>query len=200
MPLSLLPHRKKRALTRAAFASELAKRVKDTRDRGLHPDLEKQILALPLPSSTAVTARQDELDRVGTELWNLSTNLRRDAALYPNTTPAKKDEARYKARTVCLLRVFAFLLLDTAAGHAMKVKEGKRKHCIRLLRVALKTARMCVEYSDLGSASKVLETAAGYQAALSEDYEGEEENEDEKEAATVLRAEYYMLRTTLVSH
>lgn len=187
----------------AAFASTLPKRVKDSRDRALHSDLEKQTLPLPLPTSTAVTARQDELDRLGTELWNLSTNLRRDAALYPNANlnPGRKDEAAHKARTVCLLRVFAFLLLDTAARQAMKAREGKRKHCVRLLRVALKTGRMCVEYGDLGSASKVLESAAEYQAALGDDGKGEgsEENEDEREAALVLRAEYYMLRTTLVS-
>jgi hypothetical protein len=146
---------------------------------------------LPLLASSTLTARQDDLDRLGTELWNLSTRLRRDEAA---TSDRTKDDATPKNRALCLLRTFSFLVLDSAAAHA---KGRPRKSCIRLIKVALKAAKGCIASKELGHATKVLERAAEYQDVLSteSDATGDEENE----VARRLRMEYFAVRTTLVS-
>jgi hypothetical protein len=146
---------------------------------------------LPLQPSSTLTARQDELDRLGTELWNLSTRLRRDDAAHDGKA---QDEATRQKRTQCLLRVFSFLLLDSAAAQA---KGRPRKSCIRLMKVALKAARVSIDSNELGHATKVLECAAGYQDILSDKSEGT--GQDAEEAADRLRLDYFAVRTTLVS-
>jgi hypothetical protein len=107
----------------AAFASALTKRLESGRDTTLVDDLQAQIRGLPLPPSSAVTAKQDELDRLGTELWNLSTRLRRDAS--DPDDRSKEKEARGN-RALVLLRAYSFLLLDTAGGQGTKGR--KRVH------------------------------------------------------------------------
>lgn len=92
------------------------------------------------------------------------------------------------------MRVFSFLLLDSAGSQAVKGRE--RKNCIRLMRVALKAAKWCVENQDVDNATKVLERAAEYQDILSQ--QGDSER-GEAELGERLRVEYYALRTVLVS-
>jgi hypothetical protein len=92
------------------------------------------------------------------------------------------------------VRVFAFLLLDTAAGQAIKARE--RKHCIRLLRVALKAARVCIDNTDLASATKVLERAADYQEALAA--ESNSDSSARVQDDGILRLDYFIVRTALV--
>jgi hypothetical protein len=177
----------------AAFTSRLPDRVNAPHDALLQTDLRSLISELPLPHSVPVAAKQEELDRLGTELWNLSTSLRRKDE---QTNGKTKDEAKQRKQVLCLLRVFAFLLLDTASGQTKKAREGK--HCLRLLRVALKAARMCIEEADLGSATKVLERAADYQEVLGKD--AHSDNEHESVDCMGLRAEYFGLRMALVSN
>lgn len=137
-----------------------------------------------------VNAKQDELDKVGTELWNLSTRLRRDDAEHEGRN---KEDATRKSRILCLLRAFAFLLLDSVDGQGTKGRQ--RKGCIRLMRVALKAARVCIEGNELSNAIKVLERAAEYQEVLGK----EGERGEDIELANRLRVEYFAVRTTLVS-
>jgi len=139
-----------------------------------------------------VTAKREELDQLGTELWNLSTRLRRED-LQPNGK-SREDVAR-RNRAIVLLRVFSFLLLDSASGQGTKSRE--RKTCIRLMKVALKAAKVCIERDELDSAVKVLERAADYQEALSQRVDAEEL--DGAELGNRLRVEYFAVRTTLVS-
>lgn len=65
------------------------------------------------------------------------------------------------------------------------------------MKVALKAARVCIQGDDLATATKVLERAADYQDVLSQ--EGEDKRREEKELADDLRAQYFAVRTTLVS-
>jgi hypothetical protein len=58
-----------------AFGSSLTKRIENERNASLINDLQTQIRGLPLQPSSTLIARQDELDRLGTELWNLSTRV-----------------------------------------------------------------------------------------------------------------------------
>ena len=174
-----------------AFGANLPKRLEKDRDSSLVIDLQKQIRGLPLLPSSTLTVRQDELDRLGTELWNLSTRLRRDE---PAPNSKAKDDAKEKNRSLCLVRTFAFLVLDSAAAHA---KGRPRKSCIRLMKVALKAARVCITSKELDHATKILGRAAEYQEVLSK--EGDVANDDEGEMARRLRMEYFAVRTTLVS-
>jgi hypothetical protein len=175
----------------AGFGSSLTKRIENERDGSLIDEFQTQLRGLPLQPSSTLTARQDELDRLGTELWNLSTRLRRD-----DSAPSgrSKDEVAHKKRLLCLLRVFSFLVLDSAAAQA---KGRPRKSCIRLMKVALKAARVCIDGNELSNSTKVLERAAEYQDILSGERDGA--TEDEGEAADRLRLDYFAVRMLLVS-
>jgi hypothetical protein len=173
-----------------AFGSSLTKRFDKKRDASLVSDLQTQIRGLPLLPSSTLTARQDELDTLGTELWNLSTRLRRNEPLLDSTS---KEDATHMNRAVCLLRTFSFLLLDSSVVQA---KGRPWKSCIRLMRVALKAARVCIDNNELNNATKILERAAEYQDVLSMDTNSS--GHDENKAAHRLRIEYFAVRTTLV--
>jgi hypothetical protein len=174
-----------------AFGSTLTKRFEKDYDTSLISDLQTQIRGLPLLPSSSLTARQDELDGLGTELWNLSTRLRRDE---PTTDGKARDDVEEKTRALCLLRAFSFLVLDTAAAHA---KGRPRKSCIRLIKVALKAAQVCIASKELSHATKILERAAEYEELLTK--EGDAATDNEGEIARRLRMEYFAVRTTLVS-
>jgi tetratricopeptide (TPR) repeat protein len=176
-----------------AFASTFTKRIDAGNDTALIGDLQAQIRSLPLQASSAVTAKQDELDKLGTELWNQTTRLRRNDESC--TESQSKDATANKPRVLPFLRAYAFLLLDSAGGLGQKGKQ--RKSCIRLIKVALKAARVCIEGDELGIAMKVLERAAEYEEVLSKRSEGE--NEGDVELADGLRVQYFAVRTTLVS-
>jgi hypothetical protein len=178
----------------AAFALTLTKRLENGRDTTLVDDLQAQIRGLPLQASSAVFSKQDELDKSGIELWNLSTRLRRAER---NSDGNSKDTTARKDRALTLLRPFSFLLLDTAGG--CEVKGGQRKSCIRLMKVALKAARVCIEANELNTATKVLERAAEYQETLGKQNEVETESREEIELADGLRVEYFAVRTALVN-
>jgi hypothetical protein len=173
-----------------AFGSGLNKRFDSEHDASLVNDLHAQIRGLPLLPSSTLTAKQNELDTLGTELWNLSTRLRRDE---PVSDGKSKEKATDKSRALCLLRTFAFLLLDSSAAQA---KGRPRKSCIRLMKVALKAARVCIEDNELNNAVKILERAAEYQDVLSKQTNGS--NGDKGEAGNCLRMDYFAVRTTLV--
>ncbi|KAH4247441.1 hypothetical protein HBI05_045310 [Parastagonospora nodorum] len=181
--------REKKLKSILTFGANLPKRLEKDRDASLVVDLQAQIRGLPLLPSSTLTTRQDELDRLGTELWNLSTRLRRDET---TTNSKTKYDAKENNRALCLVRAFAFLVLDSAAAHA---KGRPRKSCIRLIKVALKAARVCITSKELSHATKILERAAEYQEVL-----GKEEDDaanDESEMARRLRMEYFAVRTTL---
>jgi hypothetical protein len=175
----------------AAFASSLSHRLSNPRDTTLLSDICSQINSLPLPASPAVSARQHDLDRLGTELWNLAIRLRRDQSVGSGKT---KDDATYRLRTLSHLRCYSFLLLDTAGSRGSKGEQYR--NCIRLMKVALKAANVCIDDSEFESATKVLERAAEYQDVLSK---SERQTGEEAVLADRLRAEYFAIRTTLVS-
>jgi hypothetical protein len=176
-----------------AFAAKLEKRFDNPHDTALADELFDQIRTLPLQSSSTLTAKREELDRRGTELWNLSTRLRRED---PQAKHKSKESATNRGSALLVLRVFSFLLLDMGGGHGTKSRE--RKTCIRLMKVALKAAKVCISGDELDLAVKVLERAADYQEALSQGVNAEEA--EEAQLGDRLRMEYFAVRTTLVSH
>lgn len=105
-----------------------------------------------------------------------------------------KDGKAQNSSTICLLRAYAFLLLDSAGSQAIKV--GERKSCIRLMKVALKAAKVCILAKDSESATRVLERAAVYENLLGS--EGHNADSEEEDVARRLRLEYFAIRTVLV--
>lgn len=166
-------------LTLTAFAKGLANRVeRSPSDALLLNELSTHIETLPLaPASTS--DKKEELDRVGTDLWNLSTHLRRNERSSSGYLP-------------CLLRVFAFLLLDSVQPGT----DCGPQNCVRLLKVALKTAKTCLDTVQLDLCAKSLERAARYEEELSKS--AAEEWPVEGMVYEKLRAEYFILRTALV--
>ncbi|KAF2741108.1 SPO22-domain-containing protein [Polyplosphaeria fusca] len=184
--------REKKLKALLTFASSVARRTESSpHDATLIDDLQTHIKGLPLPFSPTVAAKYDDLDRRGTELWNLSTRLRREDQ--PPTDKNKDGTARL-TRVLTLLRVFAFLLLDTAANQAKKSRQ--RMSAVRVMKIALKAARVCVENNELGYATKVLERAAEYDDTLAAQ-ETREEEEEEAIMEAHLRTEYFAMRMTL---
>ncbi|KAF2017110.1 SPO22-domain-containing protein [Aaosphaeria arxii CBS 175.79] len=182
--------RDRKVISLLSFASTLEHRFNTLRDASLVSDLQSQVNGLPLTSSPSATAQQDELDRLGTELWNLSTRTRDDG---PPPNGNRKDDTQTSKRASCLLRVFAFFLLDSASAHSTKAHE--RKSCIRLTKVAVKAAKKCIDSNDLMLATKVLERAADYHDGLDKSLQSEVE--EEAGIARRLRVEYIAVRMAL---
>ena len=76
------------------------------------------------------------------------------------------------------------------------MKGRERKNCMRLMKVALKAAKVCIENKEVEGATKVLERAAEYQELLGQTAD---ELDGEAELGERLCLEYFALRTTLVS-
>lgn len=74
----------------------------------------------------------EDLDKLGTTIWNLSTRLMRDT----DGRAASSD----RRKLAVYARVFAFHLLD-AAQHSAKVNIGNK---IRLMRLALKAGKSSI--------------------------------------------------------
>jgi len=146
---------------------------------------------LPL-SGPLLGGKQDELDKLGTELWNLSTRVQREQVQIRTNRPQEVASAQQAS---CLLRVFSFLLLDSARSHTFKGEE--HKNCIRIMKVALKAAKVCIKEQELEGATKVLERAADYEELLSQSVHKDDES-GEEELGHRLRVEYFAVRAALV--
>lgn len=146
-------------------------------------ELKSNISTLRTDSLIIPENRVDEFDRIGTELWNISSRLRLDSS----------DNI---AKLVTLLRVFAFFLLDC-------VKEPTRRtyqNNARLLKAANKAARLCLEVEDHESAQNVLARAALCEEAIMkplQDVSGHEGDAGGSQWA--LEVDYLSLRIMLVN-
>ncbi|KAF2199170.1 SPO22-domain-containing protein [Delitschia confertaspora ATCC 74209] len=182
--------REKKLKSLISFASSLTNRLTSSpTDHSLVEDLQNHVRTLPLQLSSMPIAKREELDAMGTELWNLSTRLRRDVQ---NQTGGAEEEL-IRNKVLCLLRLFAFLILDNCGRPATKSGDGK--NCIRLMKIALKTARVCLDGKELENATKALERAADYQELLANLKDECKEQEDDVVGPLVM--EYFALRTAL---
>ncbi|MCJ1432892.1 hypothetical protein MMC27_002250 [Xylographa pallens] len=158
--------------------------------------LEETLISIPRPPSLATdllanidklaehrllaAANFRDVDEYGTRLWNISSRL-------------KKDEAT-SIKLVCLVRVFACLLLD--CGH--RSTHGGTANAIRVLKSALKTTKLCLDQRHVALAERIVEKAAHYEEVLKH-CDG-----DELRNFSVLRidlsSEYIMMRIALAWH
>ncbi|QDS73641.1 hypothetical protein FKW77_002299 [Venturia effusa] len=159
------------------FANSISDRIDGpTTDRNLLSELQEFVQTLPMQ---APSARVSDFNTKGTELWNFSTRL------------SRSDAAPQKRLLFCLLRVFAFGLLDCA--HLRRSISSA--NCVRLLKVALKAAKFCIASDALEQSLKVLERVAAYLEEFEKIEEGLSPEDNALRAK--LNSEYHILRTTL---
>lgn len=150
------------------FASTL-----DPASLTLIPDLRAKIPLFPL---NITPAQRQAFEAKGTDFWNASTRLSRE-----------DDVSEIDKSRICLLRVFAFHLLDSAAQNRIK----KNKSCetpVRMLKAAFKSLKACIESGELEFAGKIAQRAAAW---LDEDGMPED-------TKSRLGGEYFVWRMALV--
>lgn len=104
-----------------------------------------------LPINGKVPGKQARtLDALGTELWNAAASLINDIQRDPR--PKATDPALQGVR----IRVFAYLLLDTAESTQVSSKKSEELQ-IRTITIALRVARLALDKSELALAMTVLE-------------------------------------------
>ncbi|KAI1936792.1 sporulation-specific protein 22 [Ophidiomyces ophidiicola] len=133
-------------------------------------DTTSDITLVPQPPTA------EELDGLGTKLWNACTRAMRREGL---------DEGIVKF--LSRARAFAFLVLECATG----CQNSGTPDDIRLLRTALKSARSCLALDQLDDGLKILEKAALRENKLSK------ESDNVDEILKTLSAEYYISRVNL---
>ncbi|MCJ1284476.1 hypothetical protein MMC26_003808, partial [Xylographa opegraphella] len=117
------------------------------------------------------------VDEYGTRLWNIASRL-------------KKDEAN-SIKLVCLVRVFACLLLD--CGY--RSTAGGTANAIRVLKSALKTTKLCLDQRHVALAERIVEKAAYYEEALK--HCDRDDVQDSNTLHTDLSSDYFMMRIAL---
>lgn len=153
-------------------------------------DIIKRTAALtPSPSKAS------DLDAIGTELWNITTCILRDAEESGPVAPIKRDTP---TRATVLLRTFAFYLLD-AAYHASQRRTKDAEQRLRNFKLALKTCRYCLDNDELELAMRVLERCSDHASAVDDASPLVRLTEDgaETEQRAKLRelaVEFYLLR------
>ncbi|KAH8883678.1 SPO22-domain-containing protein [Thozetella sp. PMI_491] len=171
------------------FARDLGSRLSSAPDSTettdcLAQEIEKHISVLhgyhQKPGSLSSWAQ--ELEQQGVPLWNLCNRLSREC-------PA--DSGRSK-RLFLASRVFAFHLL----AFSWQIECTETRNAIRLMKVALKAGRSCIEGSELDLSVLVLEKAADYCSLLKSDND-DPSMLDEIGNGRSLLMEYLILRAAL---
>lgn len=94
----------------------------------LFDHLQKHVLEFPSNLGTTAASKCEEIDGIGTSLWNLCTRLRRKYETdNPNDVP----------RILLFARIFAFQLLDGA----LEVSKSTTAHTLRLMKIGNKAAK-----------------------------------------------------------
>lgn len=150
-----------------------------------------------------------DLDARGTELWNFATRIRRDGNAAQrrsssSSKPKEDNDAANVAKVACLVRVCAFLLLDSAWQASSRTErrahnrnlDREFRSTVRLAKVAVKAGKSCLEQDEVEMCHKVMEKAASFAHELESKTPG---NEDDGRMSRRLRAEYSVMRTALVS-
>jgi hypothetical protein len=144
----------------------------------LIPDLRTRIPIFPVNDLAA--KYRESFETKGTDLWNIATR---------HSRRVEDEDASESAEItkIALLRVFAFGLLDSVALTKSR-KKNREESFVRILKVALKCVKACVQADELDFAGKV--------AARAAEWLDEVRGLDLKKK---LSAEYYVWRMALVS-
>lgn len=181
-----------------AFCAGLKSRLPTSRDsaavEALEADLAKHLRATETQSQKVHSSARNhavDLDRGGTELWNLCTKLRRELDASVGELEGGATGARKRLLARC--RYFAFLLIDIARrslGDKRGVGGGEAVHLVRL---ALKAGRSCVESGELGASLGALQKAGDYIEGIKRSQDDDIQGEVRK-----LEVEFFTMRTLQV--
>lgn len=94
-------------------------------------EIENQISNFPNKFGAIAASKYEEVDQVGTTIWNLCTRLRRDF---------ESDNPKDIPIVLLLTRVFSFLLLD-GAYDCGKNAPG---NLARLMKIGIKAGKNCI--------------------------------------------------------
>lgn len=179
-----------------SFCTDLRSRLPTSRDtpalEALGADLATHLRtaeALSQKAKPGVKKYAADLDRGGTDLWNLCTKLRREIG------EESEGTARANKKLISRCRYFAFLLIDLARRRPLGEVEEGVGDVVRLVKIALKAARSCVDEGELGVSLKALQKAGDYIEGLvgRGGHDG-----DLDEELRGLEVEYFILRTVQV--
>lgn len=172
-------------------------REKTAISESLGHDIDSRIKhSFPLQKTSSLAERAPALDSLGTDLWNYSAQLIHDDVF----TYDQRAKAPDMTQIGVLVRVFALLLLDTA--HRSSARRSKdQDQQVRLLKVALRTSRLCLDKNALELSIKALEICSQNVTLTTDpppflriaETPSASETQDETELK-ILAAEYYLLR------
>ncbi|KAI1381649.1 SPO22-domain-containing protein [Hypoxylon crocopeplum] len=179
--------RDKRIKSIVSFCHQLHKQLPGNNGEqaleNLTDELESQINATKSYSLKSPGSRRHaQLDSVGTDLWNLCVQIKRqdDGGFSPA-----------RSRLLTFARVFSFLILALAQWG----DHNTPGDLLRLEKLAIRTGRSCIVDGELKFALTVLQKAAEYNGLL-QDLQAKLPNE-ESDACKRLETEYFALRITL---
>ena len=144
-------------------------------------DLRTKISFFPVESLPI--EHRSTFEKKGIDLWNRATRHSRGL---DEKTASLHDEVT----KVALLHVFAFGMLDSVALSSIR-KKKREETCVRILNVAFKCIKDCIEAEELGFASKVASRAA--------DWLDNGESVLNAELGRQFSGEYFVCRVALVS-
>ena len=153
-------------------------------------------LALACPPSK-FAAQCAIFDELGVDLWNTVTTLIQVDIDKSDST----DLSGAQQRMLVLVRTFAFALLD-AAYHARPAHKEDADRGIRLFKISLKAARLCLDHNELEIALQVLEKCSVHITDPESDSPLIQFETDDQGAAQrrrmvqSLTAEFYLFRVT----
>lgn len=181
-----------------SFCAGLRSRLPSSRDSAavetLAADLTTYLRSAESQSQKVVPGTKRyaaNLDRGGTELWNLCTKLRRE--LETSGVEPESGVTGTRKRLLARCRYFAFLLIDIARRSLGDKKGVSGEDVVHLVRLALKAGRSCVESGELGASSGALQRAGDYIEGIKGSSDDDVEGEVRK-----LEVEYFVLRTIQV--
>jgi hypothetical protein len=152
----------------------------DLSSPSLIPDLRTKIPSFPAENISP--NQHSTFETTVTKLWNLATRQSRAVR--------EGDISDDEKTKLALLRAFAFGMLDSV-GHSRNNKMKKGETCVRMLKVAFKCMKSCIDAGELDFASKVAQRAVWWID------QGEEVMPEDLK--TKLNGEYFLWRMTLVS-
>ena len=122
-------------VTSTAFAADVVGQLETVVSSESHDvlsnDLQKHVQDFTGSLGASATSRGEEIDGIGTSLWNLCTRLRR------NYEPDKPVEV---PSILLLARVFAFQLLNGA----LEASRSTTSNTVRLMKVGIKVTKNCL--------------------------------------------------------
>ncbi|ROV97146.1 hypothetical protein VMCG_07448 [Cytospora schulzeri] len=174
-----------------AFTSDLQKRLPVDKDdstaaSALLSQVQKQAQAVERHAEKAHhdLMEDEDLEREGTNLWNLCTQLNRE-----NMDKHTPKRPTVGSKLILWGRVLAFQILHLCHWSS---KSTSAITC-HLLRLALKVARLCIDDHDAQTARLVLQRAVEYRGRLHDLSQGEHDTDDCIEFET----EWTVLRVAL---